>query len=156
MPARWTLQGAPSETTCMSLQTDWVPVGRCVIHSLNLTDMHPTWVATRAVLGKGELRVQEALETMRQVLPFRLRGIDSDNGSEFINHHLYRYCQRKQIQFTRGRPYKIVIMHLIKHQDDEYYACSCLFLSARGLSSAPPIPSEVWPLGSVDLVWRIW
>ena len=76
------------------------------IHSLNLTDMHPTWVATRAVLGKGELRVQEALETMRQVLPFRLRGIDSDNGSEFINHHLYRYCQRKQIQFTRGRPYK--------------------------------------------------
>ena len=76
------------------------------IHSLNLTDMHTTWVETRAVLGKGEVRVQEALETMRQVLPFRLRGIDSDNGSEFINHHLYRYGQRKQIQFTRGRPYK--------------------------------------------------
>ena len=55
-----------------------------------------------------------------------------------------------------GEHQKIVIMHLIKHQDDEYYACSCLFLSARGLSSAPPIPSEVWPLGSVDLVWRIW
>ena len=72
------------------------------IHSLNLTDMHTTWVETRAVLGKGEVRVQEALETMRQVLPFRLRGIDSDNGSEFINHHLYRYGQRKQIQFTRG------------------------------------------------------
>ena len=76
------------------------------IHSLNLTDMHTTWVETRAVLGKGDVRVQEALETMRQVLPFRLRGIDSDNGSEFINHHLYRYCQRKPSQFTRGRPYK--------------------------------------------------
>ena len=43
---------------------------------------------------------------MRQTLPFRLQGIDSDNGSEFINAHLVRYCQRHGIQFTRGRPYK--------------------------------------------------
>jgi hypothetical protein len=39
-------------------------------------------------------------------LPFRLRGIDSDNGSEFINDHLQRNCGRRRIQFTRGRPYK--------------------------------------------------
>ena len=39
-------------------------------------------------------------------MPFRLRGIDSDNGSEFINDHLRRYCGRRRIQFTRGRPYK--------------------------------------------------
>ena len=76
------------------------------LHSLNVTDIHTTWVETRAVMGKGERRVQEALETMRVALPFRLRGIDSDNGSEFINHHLYRYCQAQAIQFTRGRPYK--------------------------------------------------
>lgn len=76
------------------------------IHSLNLTDIHTTWVETRAVMGKGEVRVQEALETMRTARPFRLRGIDSDNGSEFITHHLYRYCQAHQMQFTRGRPYK--------------------------------------------------
>ena len=44
------------------------------IHSLNLTDMHTTWVETRAVLGKGEVRVQEALETMRQVLPYSAPG----------------------------------------------------------------------------------
>ena len=43
---------------------------------------------------------------MRQALPFRLQGIDSDNGSEFINDHLYRYCRQEAIQFTRGRPYK--------------------------------------------------
>ena len=59
---------------------------------------------TRAVLGRGEARVQTALEEIRQALPFRLRGIDSDNGSEFINDHLYRYCQAQEIQFTRGRP----------------------------------------------------
>ncbi len=39
-------------------------------------------------------------------MPFRLQGIDSDNGSEFINGHLYAYCQTHTIQFTRGRPYK--------------------------------------------------
>lgn len=75
-------------------------------HSLNLTDIHTTWVETRAVLGRGQTGVQQALAEMRQALPFALRGIDSDNGSEFINAHLYRYCRREQIQFTRGRPYK--------------------------------------------------
>ena len=75
-------------------------------HSLNVTDIHTTWVETRAVLGRGEGRVQTALEEIRQTLPFRLRGIDSDNGSEFINSHLFRYCQAQEIQFTRGRPYK--------------------------------------------------
>jgi hypothetical protein len=75
-------------------------------HSLNVTDIHSTWVETRAVLGKAEVPVQQALEEIRQGLPFRLRGIDSDNGSEFINDHLYRYCQAQEIQFTRGRPYK--------------------------------------------------
>ena len=76
------------------------------LHSLNLTDIHTTWVETRAVLGKGQAGVQQALEEMRAALPFTLTGIDSDNGSEFINAHLYRYCQARQIQFTRGRPYK--------------------------------------------------
>jgi len=75
-------------------------------HSLNLTDIHTTWVETRAVLGRGQHAVQGALEELRQALPFRLQGIDSDNGSEFINAHLLRYCQSHRIQFTRGRPYK--------------------------------------------------
>lgn len=75
-------------------------------HSLNVTDIHTTWVETRAVLGRGEHGVQEALEDIRRTLPFRLRGIDSDNGSEFINNHLIRYCHAHAIEFTRGRPYK--------------------------------------------------
>lgn len=76
------------------------------LHSLNLTDIHTTWVETAAVLGKGQAAVQAALEELRQALPFRLCGIDSDNGSEFINQHLWDYCQAQEIQFTRGRPYK--------------------------------------------------
>jgi hypothetical protein len=76
------------------------------LHSLNVTDIHTTWVETRAVMGKSQLHVQVALEQLRQQLPFPLQGIDSDNGSEFINDHLRRYCAAQQIQFTRGRPYK--------------------------------------------------
>ncbi|HYK10588.1 MAG TPA: hypothetical protein VEV39_07300, partial [Gemmatimonadales bacterium] len=63
-------------------------------------------VETAAVLGKGQAAVQAALEELRQALPFRLRGIDSDNGTEFINQHLWDYCQAQEIQFTRGRPYQ--------------------------------------------------
>jgi hypothetical protein len=76
------------------------------VHSLNLTDIHTTWVETGAVLGKSQVAVQAALEALRAALPFRLCGIDSDNGSEFINQHLWDYCQAPEIQFTRGRPYK--------------------------------------------------
>jgi len=75
-------------------------------HTVNQTDIVTTWVESRAVLGKSQVRVQQALEAMRQGLPFPLRGIDSDNGSEFINAHLVRYCEGLQVQFTRGRPYK--------------------------------------------------
>jgi hypothetical protein len=77
-----------------------------VVHSLNVTDIHTTWVETRAVLGKHQRGIQHALAELQQALPFRLQGIDSDNGSEFINGHLYDYCQTPATQFTRGRPYK--------------------------------------------------
>ncbi|HXU12373.1 MAG TPA: integrase [Candidatus Binatia bacterium] len=76
------------------------------LHSLNLTDIHTTWVETRAIMGRGQVEVQKALAEIRSALPFLLRGIDADNGSEFINLHLYGYCQSQAIQFTRGRPYK--------------------------------------------------
>ena len=76
------------------------------IHSLNLTDICSTWTESRAVMGKGQFGIQRALEDMRAQMPFRLQAIDSDNGSEFINFHLLKYCRRARIQFTRGRPYK--------------------------------------------------
>jgi hypothetical protein len=74
--------------------------------SLNLTDIGSTWVETRAVLGKGEVGIVQSFSEMSQVLPLRVLDIDSDNGGEFINHHLFRYCQNREIGFTRSRPYK--------------------------------------------------
>ena len=75
-------------------------------YTLDLTDIDSAWVERRALLGKSQVRVQAALASIRGDLPFRLVGIDSDNGTEFINAHLLRYCRTEQIQFTRGRPYK--------------------------------------------------
>ncbi|MBI1745592.1 MAG: DDE-type integrase/transposase/recombinase [Acidobacteria bacterium] len=49
---------------------------------------------------------RSGLEAIKQALPFPRLGIDSDNGSEFINAHLHRYCKKRRIQFTRGRPYQ--------------------------------------------------
>ncbi|OGC09266.1 hypothetical protein A3F86_02760 [candidate division WOR-1 bacterium RIFCSPLOWO2_12_FULL_45_9] len=75
-------------------------------YSVNQTDILTGWVETRAVLGKGENGIIASLEEMEGDFPFSILGIDSDNGSEFINHPLYKRCQQKNIQFTRGRPYK--------------------------------------------------
>lgn len=75
-------------------------------HTLNVTDIHSTWTESLAVLGRGEEPVQRGLNEIATTLPFPLLGVDTDNGSEFINHHLKRWCDTRQIQFTRGRPYK--------------------------------------------------
>lgn len=76
------------------------------IYSLNLTDIYSGWVETHAVMGKGEEGVFKALLKMRLCLPFKILGIDSDNGGEFINYHLWRYCDGEGIEFTRSRPRK--------------------------------------------------
>ena len=56
-------------------------------HTLNLTDIYSGWTESQAVLGKSEIAVQQALDAIQAGLPFRLLGLDSDNGSEFINWH---------------------------------------------------------------------
>lgn len=75
-------------------------------YTLNVTDVYSGWTESRAVLGRGQAGVAAALEEIAQGLPFRLLGIDTDNGSEFLNWHVGRWCARRAIQFTRGRPYK--------------------------------------------------
>ena len=76
--------------------------------TLTATDIQTGWTDRFAVLGKGETGVFDGLQHIRHRLPFRLRGIDSDNGEEFINYHLLSFCRgaRPQIAFTRSRPNK--------------------------------------------------
>jgi hypothetical protein len=72
--------------------------------TLDVTDVCTGWTETRAVRNKAQVWVFQALTHIRRNLPCPLLGIDSDNGSEFINHHLLAYCQKEQITFTRARP----------------------------------------------------
>jgi len=76
------------------------------INTLNVTDIYSGWTETAAVVNKAQKHVFEALMTVKERLPFPLLGIDSDNGSEFINNHLFRYCKQENICFTRSRANK--------------------------------------------------
>jgi len=76
------------------------------IQTLDVTDACTGWTETRAVRNKAQIWVFEALKQVRESLPFKLLGIDSDNGSEFINDQLYRYCLKEEITFTRARAYR--------------------------------------------------
>lgn len=74
--------------------------------TLDATDIATTWTSLVALKNKAQVWTFEGLQKVRAKLPFSLLGIDSDNGSEFINETFFRYCQDEQITFTRSRPYR--------------------------------------------------
>lgn len=76
------------------------------ISSLSLVEISSGWWEGEGLKTKGQKETLEGLINMRKRTPFIWKGIDSDNGSEFINHHLYPYCQKENIYFTRSRPNK--------------------------------------------------
>jgi hypothetical protein len=84
------------------------------VWSLTLTDVFSQWTESRAVWNKGYSDIARSIEQIEQVLPFRIRGFHSDNGGEFLNHHLYRYFRNRDVQVhqTRTRP---------DHKDDNAY-----------------------------------
>jgi Integrase core domain len=73
-------------------------------HTLTGTDIATGWTESRTVRNKAAKWVFAALVEIQAAMPFPVLGLDSDNGSEFINHHLLRWCQDHQITFTRSRP----------------------------------------------------
>ena len=77
------------------------------IWSLTFTDIWSGWTEMRAVWNRGAEGVVAGITEMEQELAFPVLGFDSDNGSEFLNHHLWRYFARRRrpVKFTRSRPY---------------------------------------------------
>jgi hypothetical protein len=71
--------------------------------TLTVTDIATGWTTKRSVKNKAAIWVFDALEQVIAEFPFPILGIDSDNGSEFINHHLFDYCAEHKITFTRSR-----------------------------------------------------
>ena len=76
------------------------------IYSLTVTDVSVGWTEIRPLLNKAQRWVKESIEDIKNNLPYKMLGIDSDNGSEFKNHQLYKWCEDNEITFTRGRSYK--------------------------------------------------
>lgn len=76
------------------------------LNTLTLTDVLTGWTECFALVFDDHRLVIEAIDTARRFLPFPLLGLDTDNGSEFLNYGLLDYCRREQLTFTRCRPYK--------------------------------------------------
>ena len=73
-------------------------------YTLTVTDIATGWTENRSVKNKARRWVIAALEEIAMITPFPIIGVDSDNGSEFINHHLLDWCEKRKITFTRSRP----------------------------------------------------
>ena len=82
------------------------------LYSLDMVEIATGWSEQMAILGKGEEAVVEAVSAIRAGLPFRLKGMDSDSGGEFVNWHMVRYCEKEKLSFTRSRP---------NHKNDNAY-----------------------------------
>src|SRR5207244_9807444 len=75
---------------------------------VDAVDYATTWVELRAMWGRGQAGTLAALRDMEASLPFDLLGLDSDNGGEFLNHHVLKWLQKRPqpVFMTRSRPYK--------------------------------------------------
>jgi len=94
-----------------SVQADLVAhcgesAGGLYLNTLVAVDVATSWTECRPVWGKGQERTGTAVHKIRQSLPFALKELHTDNGSEFLNEVLYPWCKKEGIRFTRGRPYK--------------------------------------------------
>lgn len=76
------------------------------LNSLDMVDVRTRWVELAALINRSQATVTAAVAACQARLPFPLLGLDSDNGSEFINNDLKRFCAQEGITFTRCRPYK--------------------------------------------------
>ena len=75
------------------------------LYTLSTVDLATGWTERIPLMGKGQTGVVAGLDRIREQLPFRLRGLHPDTGSEFINMNLFTYCRERGIEFTRSRPY---------------------------------------------------
>ncbi len=76
------------------------------VHTLTITDIASGWTECAALAIREGSLVVENVTKLRGMLPFKLLGLDTDNGSEFLNETMLAYCREQSIEFTRSRPYR--------------------------------------------------
>jgi len=116
-PGRWLRQTIPIQTESSNVREPGWMESDTVSHSgpnaeglfaytLNHSDLCSEWTELAAMLGKTAEKVVAKTAEMRKECPFEFKGIDSDNGEEFINYELDHYCRRTGVKRFRSRPYK--------------------------------------------------
>lgn len=121
------------------------------IWSLCFSDLATDWTELRAIWNKGAYGVMEAVREMEAKLPFALLGFDCDNGSEFLNHHLWRYFARRKepVLFTRSRPYHKNDNAHVEQKNWTHVRCLLGYERLENLGLLKPINAlyrGVWPL----------
>jgi hypothetical protein len=118
------------------------------IWSLTLTDIFSGWTENRAVWNKGYEGVRQAIADVEQRLPFALTGFHSDNGGEFLNHHLIRYFQERHlpVDYSRGRPYH---KNDTAHVEQKNYTHVRLLLGYERFSNPALVPT-------INLLYEAW
>jgi transposase InsO family protein len=120
------------------------------VWSLTMTDIHTGWTQNRAVWNRGYEGVKAAIHDIEETLPFRLTGFHSDNGGEFINHHLLRYLQDRQLPIlpTRSRP---------NHKDDNAHVEQKNYTHVRLLLGYERMedPDLIAPINRLYALWGL-
>jgi hypothetical protein len=83
-----------------------VKEGDNFVHTLTLTDIHSGWTECAALTVREQSLVVEGISAVARVVPFTLRGLDTDNDSAFMNETLQHYCRQHRIEWTRSRAYR--------------------------------------------------
>jgi hypothetical protein len=96
-------------------------------------DVATGWTELQAVWGLGQQRVGTAVHRVRRRLPFLMKGLHTDNGSEFINQTLFSWCKRESVDFSRGRPYR---------KNDQAYVEQRNYVAVRRLLGNDRLSSE--------------
>jgi hypothetical protein len=125
--------------------------------TLCAVDVATSWIELEAVWGKGQTRVGGAIHHVGERLPVPLAGLDSDNGSEFINHSLYDWCRRHGVTFTRSRAWKkndsahveqkngAIVRHLIGY---DRFASKAAYAQLAHVDRLARPPRELLPAGA--------
>jgi hypothetical protein len=119
------------------------------IWTLTCVDIATGWTEVRPVWNRGQYTTLQGLEQIRAALPFDLLGIDSDNGGEFLNHHLFNWAKTEEIKQTRSRPYR---------KNDQAHVEQKNFTHVRQLLGYDRLehPELVEPLTELLTRWSLW
>ncbi|MCO5045812.1 MAG: integrase [Kiritimatiellae bacterium] len=121
------------------------------VWSLTMTDIQTQWTEIRMMWNRGAAGTFSRIEEIKHALPFGFRGLDCDNGGEFLNWHLYTYCQNAhpRIELTRSRPYM---------KNDQAHVEQKNGTHVRGLLGHDRLedPESVEGINEVGVLWSLW